>query len=94
MKIERPGFIVMSPYGTQTNPDYIWREFEMTEHGYVTVGAHVLVYEIPDDFDPVVGMISTLREKKKTVLAEAQAAVNRIDEQIQSLLAIENKAGA
>lgn len=48
--------------------------------------------EAPEDFDPRPQQIASLREKKKEVQAELQVKINNIDEQIQRLLAIENKS--
>lgn len=47
--------------------------------------------EAPDDFDPRPQQIAALRAKKQEVLAETQAKVNNIEEQITRLLAIEHK---
>jgi hypothetical protein len=82
----------MTPYGTPEAPNYVHREFEMAEHSYATVCPHTVVVEIPDGFDPVTGMVDSLRSQKKQVLAEAQLKANKLEQQIQSLLAIEYKA--
>lgn len=59
--------------------------------GYVAIRRIEIEVEIPDDFDPRPHQIGALRDAKSKVLAEAQIKANNIEEQIQHLLAIENK---
>jgi hypothetical protein len=49
-------------------------------------------FDVPESFDPVVAEVERLKAEKTRKLAEAQAEQTRIDERIQSLLAIENKS--
>jgi hypothetical protein len=58
---------------------------------YVGIREVEVEQEVPDDFDPRPEQIAALREKKKEILATAQAKANNIDELIQTLLAIEFK---
>jgi hypothetical protein len=92
MKIEIPGFILISPHsGSLESPTFAHSGSEMREYGYLTVCPYTLVFDLPDGFDPHLGMVDVLREKKSKVLAEAQQEANKIEESIQRLLAIEFK---
>jgi hypothetical protein len=67
-------------YKDDTSPDCIFiREMEVE-------------FEVPDDFDPVPKQIDMLKEAKQKLMADTQVKINNIDEQIQSLLAIEDKS--
>lgn len=57
----------------------------------VTLGCHEITLPVPQDVDVIGAHVENLKEQKKKVMAEAQAAINRIEERIQSLLAIEHK---
>jgi 2',3'-cyclic-nucleotide 2'-phosphodiesterase (5'-nucleotidase family) len=58
----------------------------------VVVFEHAIEVEVPDNFDPRPAMVANLEEKKRQVRAEFAKKVKELDEQIQSLLAIENAA--
>lgn len=64
---------------------------DMSEYGYIYLFEHPISIEvdIPDDFDMNSAEIDKLRKQKKQVQAEMQMQLTRIDEQINSLLAIE-----
>jgi len=49
-------------------------------------------FDAPDSYDPVPEQIAVLKSAKQKIMAETQVKVNNIDEQIQSLLAIEDKS--
>lgn len=58
----------------------------------ILIGKAQIEFEVPDNFDPVPKQIAVLKEAKAKLQAETQVKVNNIDEQIQSLLAIEDKS--
>ena len=66
---------------------------DMSECGYTYLFEHPISIEvdIPDDFDMNSAEIDKLRKQKKQVQAEMQMRLTSIDEQINSLLAIEYK---
>ena len=97
MKIKIEGSIYFDPdsmkYGGGIIPAY--RFCDSTKDNfcdYVRVVPHTLEVEIPDDFDPRPGMVEKLREKRKQAHADFAAMVMKIDQEINSLLAIENAA--
>lgn len=64
---------------------------DMSEYGYINVETKEieLSMDVPEGYDPVTGHIDALRDEKQKIGAEAQVKINNIEEQIQSLLAIE-----
>lgn len=60
---------------------------EMEQHGWLLVGSKEFEFDIPA-IDTAGGAIDLLKQQKSKVLSEAQSRVSRIDDQIQSLLAI------
>lgn len=60
--------------------------------GYVMVGHAEITVELIDRKTMTAGAVQSLRAEKSRVLAEAQREATRIEERIQSLLAIEYEA--
>lgn len=58
---------------------------------YTLLAKKKVVFEIDPDLDLNGIQVEKLREKKKQVLATAERQARQIDQQIQSLLAIEHK---
>lgn len=79
-------------YGTKQF-EFSAKVCDMSEYGYTYLFEHPISIEvdIPDDFDMNGAEIDKLRKQKKQVQAEMQMQLTRIDEQINSLLAIEYK---
>lgn len=64
--------------------------FDMSGSGdRVLVGVQEIAVEVPDDFDMREGLVKNLEAEKKRLMAEFQARVTAIDNQIQKYLAIE-----
>ena len=82
-------YLHINKYG----PGYDCYTSDMSEFGDVLVAIQEfeLVFDIPDDFDEVEAKIGTLEKAKAKINAEAWVKTQNIDEQIQSLLAIEDK---
>ena len=64
---------------------------DMTEYGdvLVTTKEFEMSFDVPEDFNANTAKVESLEEKKRLIGAEAQVQINNIEEQIQSLLAIE-----
>jgi hypothetical protein len=60
----------------------------------VVVREHSFEVDVDDKFDPRPGLVANLEEQKRLARAEFAKKVKEIDEQIQSLLAIENGSAA
>ncbi len=60
--------------------------------GYIKVAPYTIEIEMPEGLDLNTAQLEVLQEKRKLILAENQSNLNKIDEEIQSLLAIENHA--
>lgn len=55
----------------------------------VLVGVQEISVDVPEDFDMRSGLVKNLEAEKKRLMAEFQARVTAIDNQIQKYLAIE-----
>ena len=91
MKVTIKGFISYRNDGRNDGSEYRFHQFDMSEHGYVTVMPHEIAVEVPDDFDPRPHQVAAFIAEKQKARAEFQARVTEIDRQIQSLLAIEHE---
>jgi hypothetical protein len=93
MKVTVKGFLHWHKYEWAKDPSYqIWRsDMSDTSPDYVCLGEREFEVEVPDDFDPRPSQISALRAYKQKILAETQAKVDNIEEQIQRLLCLEYK---
>ena len=94
MKVTIKGFINYKKDDWCEGNDYHFHQFDMSEHGYVTVMPHEIAVEVPDDFDPRPHQVAALEAEKQKARAEFHARVTEIDRQIQSLLAIEHEVPA
>ena len=64
---------------------------DMTDYGSITVESKEIEIsmEVPEGYNPVSGHIDALKEEKQKIAAKAQVEMNNLEEQIQSMLAIE-----
>ena len=64
---------------------------DMTEYGdvLVTTKEFEMSFDVPEDFNANTAKVESLKLKKQKIGADAQVQMNNIEEQIQSLLAIE-----
>ena len=69
----------------------VFSSLDMTDHGWVRIGEAEITVSLYDSAEIVRSQVSMLKEAKRRVQAEAQAKINQIEGQIQSLLAIESK---
>ena len=63
------------------------------EH-FLLVDTKAVEFEINDEQDFTPAVVKALRAQQETIRAEAQAALTKLDEHINSLLAIEHKESA
>jgi len=97
MQVKIEGFIVACQWHFEDKPDYGFHTTKMdgasdSRHQYVTICPHTLEFDLPDNFDMSPGIIKNLRDEKTKIRAEAEAKITAIEERIQSMLSIENKA--
>ena len=60
----------------------------MAMHGYTYVKPISTTVELPDDWNPALDVVETLKEKKRELMVELQCKINAIDDQISKLTAI------
>lgn len=90
MKVTVQGFIVAKQYDWEDAPSFSWLAFDPTPYfkDYVIVGPHEIEFDVPDDFDFRPIRIAELERQKAEVKAKLAAELNRIDDDIQKLLAL------
>lgn len=71
--------------------NYLFFGCDMSKYGYAVIDEREIEVEVPDDFDPAPSLIAGLKKQQQEIRANATQKLNRLEEQIQSLLAIENK---
>ena len=84
-------------YYTQSHkdrPQFTAFSNELANDDWIPVAKGVMEFDIDDSVDFTPEVVKALQEKKETLRAEMQAAITKIDERINSLLAIECKAEA
>jgi hypothetical protein len=91
------GFITYEKLPHQRKPTISFYNFKPNADyfQYVTVVAeHTIEVEVPDDFNPVPGMVAALEEKKRLLRLKLAEELMVLDEQISKLQAIEYTAEA
>lgn len=85
------GYITSTQYSWETKPSFGFSMYKPLKEqtDTVIVSEHQFEVEVPDDFDPRPGKIAALKKKKKLMEAQFTASVKVINDQINSLLAIE-----
>ncbi len=94
MKVNVKAYLHWEHQTWMDTPEFRFWPNDMTPAGDARrqfISAHEFEVEIPDNFDPITGVIATLKAEKQKVLADAHVKAKQIDDQIQSLLAIEYK---
>lgn len=91
MKITLKGFVFASQESWQTEPEYSFATYErdLYSKDLVRVCPHEFTVEIPEGLDIRTGLVANLEREKKQLMADFQARVTAIDNQIQKYLAIE-----
>ena len=78
----------------QTSTGFQLMLCDMSEYGFIYTGIRKTVevsMDIPEDFDPTLAAINSLKREKEIVLADAQRKATRLEERIQQLQCIEYK---
>ena len=67
---------------------------DMSEYGYILVSYKdvEITMDIPEGYDKNTAHIDSLKAEKQKIAGDAQLKMNNLEEQIQSLLAIEDKS--
>ena len=79
---------------SQYSEGYDYYMCDMSEFGNVLVASKEIEvsFDIPDDFNPTTAKIDLLKAEKQRIQAEAHLRAENIEEQIQSLLCIEDQS--
>jgi hypothetical protein len=68
---------------------YDFCHVELEGDGFIKAGTATLTIDLPEGFDPRAGAVETLKAEKQKIMAEFQARINQIDQQISQYTAIE-----
>jgi hypothetical protein len=90
VKIKQIAHAILRQY-VDGGVDYSFFCSDMSAHGYIPIEEVEIEIEAPLYSDLVNGTVKVLREAQKQKRAQAQMECDQIDEQIQSLLCLENK---
>lgn len=88
------GFVVYETWRGDTKGDYVWQKRPARcgaddIYRQVAVCEHEITFEVPEGFDPRPAQIESLREEQQRVRAAMALRIKQLDDQINSLLALE-----
>ena len=89
MKVQIKGWIVFGMYEWDTNARYNFFDYKPSGATHVPICEHTIEIDVPEDADPREQIATNLQNKKRALEAEFHKRVTEINQQIQSLLAIE-----
>ena len=93
MKIKATAHIYYSKYHWEDEGKYIIYSFKVDDTSNMTyVGEQEIEIEVPDNYDPRNQQIAALNAQKEKLNKEFAESVMKINQQINSLLAIENQS--
>lgn len=93
MKIKVTAHIHYSKYHWEDNAEYVIYSFKVDGSSHMTyVGEQEIEVDIPDNYDPRNQQIAALNAQKEKLNKEFSESVMKINKQINSLMAIENKS--
>jgi hypothetical protein len=83
---------LLTATGKQLVEDISFTELDMSTQGYTKVGTATIEFDLIDRNKMIENKVAALQAEMKVVKAEAQVKVQRLEDQLQSLLAITNEA--
>jgi hypothetical protein len=92
MKVKIEGHIQLVSYSWKKEPHYDFCSSGFENEERVNVIPHTIEIDVPDRFDPKPALVKVLQEKQRKLRAEAEREISLLDERIQNLLCLENKA--
>ncbi|SOY79965.1 conserved hypothetical protein [Cupriavidus taiwanensis] len=87
--IEVKGFVLGKKDSWQDQVSFTFHTAEMLEHGYITIAPYTLRVELPEGWDVRTAQIQMLERQKEKLRADLARRIQEINEEIQSLQAIE-----
>jgi len=80
---------VLTATGDQLVEEVMFTQLDMAKNGYTKVGVATIEFDLIDRNTMIDNKIVSLREELKGVKAEAHVKVQKLEDQLNSLLAIE-----
>ena len=81
---------IVNATGEQLVDSVSFTNLDMSTQGYTKIGTASIEFDLIDRNEMIDNKVIALRAELQGVKAEAQVKVQRLEEQLQSLLAIEN----
>ena len=91
MKKEIPVFLHRDKSIYSNEYSYTPHSCDMSDYGYVLILQKTISFDLPDENEMIQKEIAVLNRKAQKIKSEAFVATEKINNQIQSLLAIEDK---
>lgn len=91
------GFVTYELYSWSKVPTISWSTYDPTDADWteaVSVRAHSIEVEVPDDFNPIPQMVAGLEEQKRQERLKLAQKLAEIDEKISKLTCIEHTVEA
>ena len=80
---------ILNPTGDQLLRDVAFTDLDMSTHGYTKIGTATIEFDLIDRNEMIDNKVVALRAEMQTIKADAQVKVQKLEDQLQSLLAIE-----
>ena len=80
---------VITATGEELVANVCFTALDMAKHGYTKIGAATIEFDLIEPNEMIDNKIVALRAELQIVKADAQVKVQRLEDQLQSLLAIE-----
>ena len=80
---------ILNPTGDQLVREVAFINLDMTDHGYTKIGTATIEFDLIDRNEMIDNKVAALQAELQTVKADAQVKVQKLEDQLQSLLAIE-----
>jgi hypothetical protein len=80
---------ILNASGTHLVSATLLSNLDMSTHGYTKVGTATIEFELINRNEMIENKVVALQAEMQTIKAEAQVKVQKLEDQLQSLLAIE-----
>ena len=80
---------ILNDSGDELASQVMLSNLDMSTHGYTKVGTASIEFDLIDRNEMIENKVVALQAEMQTIKAEAQVKVQKLEDQLQSLLAIE-----
>jgi hypothetical protein len=80
---------ILNDSGDRLVSEAMLTNLDMAKHGYTKIGTATIVFHLIDRSEMIDNKVVALQAEMQTIKADAQVKVQKLEDQLQSLLAIE-----